>query len=127
MEKLTLTKVYTSDKKKDGTPLKTTAGKPFWKVAIKTDKYGEEWMSTLCFDKESNLMSLKEGDEVTIIVTENEYGKEFKLPTKFDILETRVSALEARVRTLGQDGQKNLPSDYPTPESEGINPSSIPF
>lgn len=43
--KLTLTKVFISDKDKNGQPLVGQNGRPYKKIAIKAREYGERWLS----------------------------------------------------------------------------------
>lgn len=45
IRKLTITKVYATDKKKDGTLLINKWGKPYWRVGIKAKEMGEEWLN----------------------------------------------------------------------------------
>jgi len=109
MNTVKLTQVYVSDQKKDGTKFKTREGKSFWKISIKTDKFGDEWFSTLAFNQDDRVMGLKQGDEVNIIIEERDGFKNFKLPTKLDILEQRVKVLEDKV--LVDKPQINISDD----------------
>lgn len=115
METVKITKVFTSDKSKDGKPFVTKKGKPFWKVAIKTDKYPEDWMSALAFEADDAEMQLNEGDEVKIIIETNGNYKNFKLPSRLDQLEERVVKLEqlmqAKTAGLVQDTTPPITDD----------------
>ena len=46
IQKVKITRVVIQDKKKDGTPYKTTSGKPFWRVGIQTEQTGDVYYST---------------------------------------------------------------------------------
>lgn len=124
METVRIVKVYKSDKKKDDTPLefKGRDGKmrKAMKVAIKTDKHGDVWISCLAFNSDDPVLSLKEGDEKTLVIWENNGFLNFKLPTKLDMLESRIEAIENHLRmretqttSVGVNGEKIDPSDIP--------------
>jgi hypothetical protein len=125
LEKVTISKVFISDKNKEGTPFKDKNGKPFWKVGIKTNEYGEDWFSTLCFRQDDRAMNLREGDTVNVVIEENNGFKNFKLPTKTDILEGKIEELNRRVTALEQGN--TTPDNYPQAEDEGISPDDIPW
>lgn len=131
MEQVRITKVFTSNQSKDGKPFVTKAGKPFWKVAIKTDKYGEDWFSSLAFEQDSPEMKLKEGDEKTIIIETDGQFKNFKLPNRSDMLESRVARLEADFRTLMAKLDPTTSAGTKIPDfsevDEEIDPDAIPF
>lgn len=76
-ETVTLTRVYTSDKKKDGTPLISKKGKPYTKLSIQTSEYGAAWLSG--FQNKSN-SGWKEGDKVEIIVEKKGEYLNFSMP-----------------------------------------------
>jgi hypothetical protein len=102
MESVTLTKVFRNDKDKMGAPLMTKAGKPYTKLAIKTDKHGDQWLSG--FGNSRN-EKWAEGSKVDIMVssTQGNDGKtylNFETPKPEDMLATRVSALELDVINL---------------------------
>jgi len=142
MEQVIITKVYKSDKKKDGQEFKTKDGKKFWRVAIQTDRHGEEWLSTLAFKEDDKAMKLKEGDEVMLKVEDTDYGLNFRLPSRLDVeianLQTQINALKARLDRIEGDTPKDTESpleaknepdtapvvDYP---EDSINPDDIPF
>lgn len=125
MEKVILTRVATKNTDKDGNPLKDKNGKPYWRVGIQTDKYGDQWLSTLAFNTEDRAYKLEQGQEVNIVVEKKGEFMNFKLPTKLDILEQRVAILEDWVRKQQpQGGQPTGGVEYPT---EDINPEDVPF
>lgn len=125
MENLTLSKVYKSDKNKDGEPFKAKDGKKFWKVAVKFSEYGEEWFSCLAFREDDKVMQLEEGEMVNVILTENNGFKNFKLPTRIDMLELRLERLERALK----DSSVELPDQTAKEREEmnSIDPDSIPF
>lgn len=111
-------KVFKSDKSKDGKEFKDKNGKPFWKVAIQTDRHGNDWYSCLAFKADDRVMNLSEGDEITIITEENNGFKNFKIPSKLDLLEARVELLEKMFK----------PTDVPTSLKDlTITTDDIPF
>lgn len=117
MEKLTVTKVFISDKNKDGVEFKSKKGEKFWKVAVKFDKYKEEWFSCLAFTEEDLAMKLKEGDERLFIVERGEYNN-FRMPSRLDVLESRIEALERALRTDTKQVEE---------EPEALTADEIPF
>lgn len=123
-----ITKVFKNDKKKDGTPLLDKNGKPFWKVAIKTEATGDQWYSCLAFRNDDAVMRINEGAAYTILVWEENGFSNFKIPTKTDLLEDRVTALEASVfgNKEGTANVGRVPTAIEYPEEE-IDPMDIPF
>ena len=119
-ESVKITRVFTSDKSKDGKPFITKTGKPFWKVGILTDKYPDAWLSALAFDKDDAEMNLNEGDEVKIVIETNGQYKNFKLPTRFDLLEERIVKLEEKVGHI-------VPYEVASPKKVEITEDDIPF
>jgi len=91
-------KKYVSDKTKEGKEFKDKNGKKFWKVAIKTDKTGEDWYSALAFRPDQPEYQLEEGKEYELIVWELNGFKNFSLPSKMDKLEMRLDKVEAWIR-----------------------------
>lgn len=77
MEKLTFVGRY--DKKKDGTPLVSKAGKPYTSVRIKTEKHGDQYLSG--FGNKDNA-DWKVGDEVEIEVEQKGEYLNFTTPKK---------------------------------------------
>lgn len=122
-----LSKVYTADKKKDGSEYKTRDGKKMWRVAIKADRFGDDWYTCMAFKADDKVLALKEGQEVRLVYwTEGDF-KNFKLASRFDEHEDRLAKLESVVRALSP--QKEAPklvdrAEYP---KEEINPEDIPF
>ncbi len=100
MDTVKITQVSIQDKKKDGTALVTKKGEKFWKVGIKTDKFGDDWFSALAFKPDDAVMNLQQGDEVEIIIEQNGEFKNFKLPSRLDKLETRLALVEGKVKLL---------------------------
>lgn len=121
LEKVNILKIYTSNEDKNKNPFKTKDGKPFWKVAIKTDKHGDIWHSCLAFRQDDSVMKLKEGDNVLIKTEKNGEYYNFSLPSKLDLLEERVSKLEQYIINQSKEIK------YPTAGVDEIDPSEIPF
>ena len=126
MEKVIVTKISIQEKSKDGKPYMTKNGKPFYKVGIQTDRYGQDWLSALAFGKDDSVMNLKEGEEYTIIVEENGQWKNFKLPTKTDMLEAQITEFKRLVpdiKKMLEWFNKNITSNgkpVPTFDRDGV-------
>lgn len=67
IKKVLLTSVYRTEKDKKGNPLKTKDGKPYTRVLIKSEEYGDQLISGFGGDWNKDW---KEGEEVTIEITE---------------------------------------------------------
>lgn len=79
MEKVHITKVNYTDKKKDGTPIVNSYGKPSYKTGIQTKEYGEEWINGFL----PFVPDKWEGTEQEVEISEDpKWGKQFKLPPK---------------------------------------------
>src|SRR5690348_9899041 len=139
IETARITKIYKSDKNKEGKPFLTKDNKPFFKVAIQTDKFGDEWFSSLSFSKDDGVMLLKEGDEKLFMFWEQNGYKNFKIPSKSDVLETRVESLESKMKQVVDEikkmksngltsaGTKVLDFKEGDIPSDDIDPNDIPF
>lgn len=136
MEKVTLTKIYTTDKDKQDNPLKSKDGKPYTRMSIKTQEHGDKWISG--FQNSVN-KNWKEGDEVEVTIKQNGEYLNFETPKKDDkVVEmlsqvlTRLGAMNAKIDYLAEKiypreqalKDSNKLSDYP---DEPINPEDIPF
>lgn len=102
MEKVRITRVSVKDTDKDGNKLKDKRGYPYLRVGIQTDRYGEKWLSTFAKNADSPEAKLTAGDEVNISVEQKGEFLNFRLPTKTDLLEERVYALEHKVEVLSR-------------------------
>ena len=56
---ITITKIYRSKTKKDGTPLVSKEGKPYERIGVQCQEHGSKWLSG--FSSPWN-MNWKEGD-----------------------------------------------------------------
>lgn len=124
--KITVQKIYISDKKRDGSPLVSKQGKPYKKISIKTAEYPDKWLSGFYSD---DMRDWSEGDTKDVIVEQNGDFLNFKLPTKTDGLEERVRILEGQIKVLqafikGQDEASQMP---PEDVPEEIQVEDIPF
>ncbi len=122
LETVKITKVFVSDKSKDGKPFVSKNGKPFWKIGILTDKYPKDWYSALAFSDDAEEKNLVEGQEVKIIFDNSGQYKNFQLPSRLDQLEERVAVLEANSRL----GLQNKPLVPDIKEIE-ISNDDLPF
>ncbi len=121
MDKTILTRVYLTDKNKEGKPFVNKFGKPYKKIAIKTELTGEEWLSSFIHAEKDERLSWKEGQQVIIKITQNGQYKNFEVADKIDLLEARVEALEkmflSKPATNGSGAQKE----------DSIDSDSLPF
>jgi len=99
MEKLTLTRISVTDKKKDGTVLENQYGK-FYRVGIQTVEYGDVWINGFS----SKPVTWQEGDVVELEVSKEEWnGQEqlkFRHPKKEDVLKDENEKLKAELAKL---------------------------
>ena len=125
IEKLTLTKVYVNDKDRAGKLFITDKGRKFWKIAVQSEQYKNEYLSCLIFDENDIMFSWKPGQEVKVILERNGNYLNFKKPMQLDYLEARVEALEEFIKS----GDKRLvKDDVPMDKAEDdIDLSEIPF
>lgn len=135
MENLTkvhITRVYTTNKDKQGNPLMGSKG-AYTRLSIQTQEHGATWISG--FQNQSNA-NWKEGDEVEIIIKQNGQYLNFETPKKDDKLMIEISkglnklgVIESKINAIWdvlkkQYGAVETPSDYP---NEDITPDDIPF
>lgn len=124
--KVTLTRVFSTDKNKDGTPLMSKLGKPYSKMSIKCVEHGDKWLGGF---KNRDNENWKEGDQVDIIVKQNGDFLNYEVPKAEDKLAMRVSALEVEVMQLRNAVAKmggtqpttlssNTPADNPSADEE---------
>lgn len=93
IKKLKIKKLYISEKTKDGKPI-MSFGRPAKKIAIYVDDYPKA-LSNFINDARDPQLSWKIGDTVEVLVTVNGDFYNFRLPTRLDRVEIRVSALES--------------------------------
>ncbi len=112
IENLDVLRVFISDKKKDSTPITDFRGNPARKVSIKTTQYGERYMYSYPSSKQDDpLFQIKERTQIQAIVWESNGFLNFKLPTKLDLLEQRVSDLEAAVFEVETEKNREFASE----------------
>lgn len=133
-QKVKLTRIYTSNKDKSGNPLMSKAGKPYTRMSIKTEQYGDKWISG--FQNASN-KNWKDGDEVEVIISKKGEYLNFETPKQEDkvimmlsqVL-TMLGGIELKFELLAEklypkgSGSSNGSFDYPV---EDINSDDIPF
>lgn len=119
IETVKIAKVFVSDKSKAGKEFMTKAGKKFWKVAIKTDKYPENWYTAFAFKEDDEVMGLKEGVEEKVLLWKEGDWFNFKLPTRLDELDERVATLEQIVKVQGMSKTPSK-SDYSDIDNEDV-------
>ena len=125
-----LTKVYRSDKDKNGNALKTKDGRPYTRVSIKTQEHGEKWLSGF---ENFNNQKWREGDHVDLEVEKNGEYLNFSTPSPLQLLTRRVEALEDAFRTFKSAPQRNqMLKDEEVPvfdpkDEEEPDLSNLPF
>lgn len=140
MEKLKITQIYTTDKNKDGSPLMSKAGKPYTRMSIKTNEYGDQWLSGF---KGKQNDGWKVGDEVEVLVEKKQSGDKtflnFSLPKpeektgqeliKIHMLLTGINIDIQRLLEAAGLTSKPIPKKVDTIEypDEDINVEDIPF
>lgn len=95
IRKVKLTKVFQSNKDKEGNPLTGQFG-PYYKIGLQTAEYPTKYING--FNKTE--LPWKAGDEVEIDIIEKGEYLNFKLPKKDDLAVAGVKELEARVKKL---------------------------
>jgi len=75
--KVTLTKIYKTNKDKEGNELKSKKGFPYTRMSIKTEEHGDKWVSG--FENKDN-KDWKEGDTVEVELKENGEYLNFETP-----------------------------------------------
>jgi hypothetical protein len=143
MEKITVTQVYSTNQKKDGTPLiNAKTNKPYWRVGIKATQYGDMWLNGFLFNDGKDL----QGKEIEVEITEEEFNgktqKRFKLPSKGRVnseevekLKDRLAKLERTVADMGRytgytESKPEGPTEAknePNTASDEITPDDIPW
>ena len=127
LKTVTLTKVSVSDKNKNGQTLITKKSKPFFKVGILTNEYGDQWINGLVFGERP---TWGEKDKVELLIGKETYnGVEklaFEVPRKDDIQGDKIDKFDIRLRFL-EERLKHLETlqpkpkdDYPPESSEDI-------
>mgnify|MGYP001559546619 CR=1 FL=1 len=115
IQKLTITKIFKSDKDKNGNFLKTKDGRAYSKLAIKTKEYGDKWISGFLGYWNENWV---EGQIVGAVVEPNGDFLNLKKPDPVAELEVRVKELEnqfAQFINQPQADEKRSPNDKELP------------
>jgi len=117
IKKLTLTDVYRLTKDKEGNSLTTKDGKPYTRVLLKAQEYGDKPISG--FGNKVN-ETWKAGDEVTIDVTEVKKGEavylNFAPVNMTERMMEMIQELNRRVRKLEIDAAQGF--HYPEMKDE---------
>ena len=134
MEKIKITKIYKTNKDKNGNELKSKDGRPYTRLSIKAEQFGDKWISGY---ENAHNKDWQEGDEVEVIIKKNGEYLNFDTPKKDDkvvemlsLLLTKVAHLQFKVDSIYENipkkpliGLKGEPVDVdPFP-----NEVNIPF
>ena len=116
--KVTIKRIYKSDKDKSGKPFLTKDGRPYTRLAVWTQEHGEQALSGFGNFKNA---AWREGDKIEVeIEGVMKDGKEylnFKEPNPLKALEARVEKLETWVKAEIAKKPKEPNVKYP-PEVE---------
>lgn len=139
MQKYTITKIYKTNKDKQGNQLMAN-GRPYTRMSVKVAEYGDKWVSG--FENKQN-RDWKEGQVVEMIIEQNGEYLNFSLPKdagtsqlndKLELVLTKLAKIELMVSLLGdkkKSDEINVPTPagvhYPTMAEEGIDPNDFPF
>ncbi len=123
--KLTLTRVYRTKEKKDGTPL-IKGGKPYERIAVMTKEYGDKWVGGFNFDGWTD--GWKEGDTITVVVEESEWqGKPQLNLRKETLADKRMDKIEERLARLEKGGVPSGMEGLEVQTEAKIDVNSLPF
>jgi hypothetical protein len=134
--KVKITKIYTTDKDKQGNALISKQGKPYTRMSIKCQEYGDKWVSGF---KNSVSGLWKEGDEVEINVEQKGEYLNFDTPKKDDkVIEMlsdlliKIGKINANVEYIKDKMFNKVSVDHSAVDPDtGIdlneNPEDIPF
>ncbi len=125
--KITLTKLTKFTKDKDGNPLKTKDGRNYTRLLINSNEYGERTLSG--FDGEQT-QNWQIGDTVEVEIKEVEFNDKkylnFSVPKKENLNQDKLDKILVELAFIHNQvnviAQHVIKDDYPTPESEGIDP-----
>lgn len=130
---ITLTKVFRSTTKKDGTPLIGKNGRPYTKLALKCNEHGDKWLSG--FDGKET-QGWREGDTVNVEIEQNGEYLNFSVPKSSHIvnqmggedmikLNQKLDAIWTKLGVIQGLLQMEAPK---APEgTDYIDPEDIPF
>ena len=122
-ETLTITKVYISDKDKEGKLLEGKYG-PYKKVSIKTNEFGEKWLTKSFVTKASDPhLTLKDGMVIKAKVEVNGNWVNFQLMDRMDLLEERIAVLEAFMKKPTSTTDQGTIDE----QEDNIESESLPF
>jgi len=131
MKTLKITKIYRNTKDKEGNDLKTHDGRNYERVAIKTEEYGDKYISG--FGNSRN-KSWNIGDEVELEVEQSGEYLNFRMQPlavkykEFLDLRDRVLNLESRVAQLeGEDIGKKDASEKVFEDEPQAQDEEVPF
>jgi len=124
--KITLTKIFTTDKDKEGKPLVNRNGKEYTRMSIKTQEHGDSWLSGFLNNTNANW---KEGDTVEVEVEKaGDKGQylNFKTISGYQLLEQRIEKLEEDVKRLA--GSNIGETEIPVIEDDAsVKEEDLPF
>lgn len=119
----TLTYVNQFKTNKEGKPYIDKKGRPFVRVSIKVQEYGDNYVSGIIFEPNCNWQV---GEKKELVISKEMYsGKEqlkFELPrkeNKFEKIENDITALKLRVSNL-EARLAPKPPKYPKGEPEEV-------
>ena len=126
--KLTDIKQITTDRA--GVPLRTRDGRPYTRLLIKTENYGNQWISGFANKQNYNW---KVGDLVNIEIQEVQKNGQtylnFRTQDRIDLLEARIATLEIQIRNLmgSQEAKKEKEQPEELPPLDEDLPEDLAF
>ena len=133
LQDVKLVNVYISDQKADGTKFIDRNGKPFQRIAIKTNVHGDNYLSSFIFQPNDPKLQFKVNDQVKILVWQSNGYWNFDLPDKNERLNMRIDELEKRVaalevnKTTALNNQSTQIVNKMNPPLDDIKPGDLPF
>lgn len=121
--KITLTKVFTTNKDKEGNELKSKKGVPYTRMSIKANEYGDKWISG--FQNKDN-KDWKEGDTVEVEIKENGEYLNFETPKKEDIASGQMTNILNILTTIKANQSLQWESLEEIREKIGLSKFKLP-
>ena len=100
-ERVRLTNISRYDKDRDGKPLKSKFNnKPQERIVVQTEEYPGKDMSGW-FDL--GAFTWKAGDEMEVVITENQGWLNFRLPKRDDVIDAKLDQILAKLEGIEED------------------------
>ena len=122
--KVNITKVFSTDKKKDGTALINKYGKTYFRVGLQTREYGETWVNGFTSFDPAKWVNTEQELEITDGEYNGKPQKSFTLPNKETELNKAIMRHESEIGKLWDaihtlQGKQKL--DIPVIQEDELN------